>query len=76
MSEAGVAVRCCGGLREAGTREAGAPLAPVDLSEYQCQVAAVRNALGEAAFAAVWAAGRAMTCQQAVAEALQEASAG
>jgi hypothetical protein len=35
-------------------------------------VAAVRAQLDEATFAAAWAAGRAMTMEQAVAEALEE----
>ena len=38
-------------------------------------MAAARAALGEAAFAAAWAAGRALTLEQAVAEALGDADA-
>jgi non-specific serine/threonine protein kinase len=44
----------------------GVPLHPADRAEHDRSVAAVRAALGEAAFAAAWAAGRAMTLEQAV----------
>lgn len=40
------------------------------------QVAAARAALAEEAFAAAWAAGRAMTLDEAVAEALAQAGDG
>jgi hypothetical protein len=54
-------------------REAiGAPLPPVDRPAHERSVAAVRAALGTAPFAAVWAEGRAMTLQQAVAYAIDE----
>ena len=42
-------------------------------ADYEAAVAAARAALGAAAFAAAWAAGRAMTPEQAVAEARDEA---
>jgi predicted ATPase len=45
----------------------GAPLPPMDRPEQERDLAAVRAALGEAAFAAAWEAGRAMTWKQAVA---------
>ena len=45
-------------------------LAPADRADHDRDVAAVRAALGEAAFAAAWAEGRAMTMEQAIAEAL------
>ena len=48
----------------------GCPLAPVCRSEYERQVAAVRDALGEEAFAATWADGRAMTPEEAATYAL------
>jgi tetratricopeptide (TPR) repeat protein len=54
-------------LREMG----GWPLAPVYRSEYERQVASARDTLGETAFAAAWAVGRAMTLQEAVACALE-----
>jgi predicted ATPase/class 3 adenylate cyclase len=57
-----------GALREA----IGSPLAPVDRAEYDRSVAAVRAVLGEVAFAAAWAAGRAMSLEQATALALQQ----
>jgi hypothetical protein len=59
-------------LGAAGTlREAiGAPLPPVDRPAHEAAVQATRGLLGEAAFAAAWAAGRALPLEQAVAEAL------
>jgi predicted ATPase/class 3 adenylate cyclase len=56
-------------LREAN----GEPLWPVERSEYERNVAAVRAQLSEAGFAATWAEGRAMTLGEAVAYALREA---
>jgi predicted ATPase/DNA-binding SARP family transcriptional activator len=57
----------------AAVRDAiGAPHWPVDRAEYECCLAAVRSTLDEAAFAAAWAAGRALTLEQAVADALEE----
>jgi hypothetical protein len=53
-------------LREAS----GHPLPPVMRAEYERNVAAARAQLGEEAFAAAWAAGRAMTVEQAIAYAL------
>jgi tetratricopeptide (TPR) repeat protein len=53
----------------------GQPRAPVERAEYERSVAAVRTALGEAAFAAAWAAGRAMPLEDAVALALEPATA-
>jgi predicted ATPase/class 3 adenylate cyclase/uncharacterized protein HemY len=49
-------------------------LSPADRADHDRDVAAVRAALGEAAFAAAWAAGRAITMEQALAEALDEGS--
>jgi predicted ATPase/DNA-binding NarL/FixJ family response regulator len=54
------------GLRDAG----GTPLPPVERPDHEASAAAARSALGEAAFAAAWAAGAALTLEQAVAEAL------
>ena len=54
-------------LRKTG----GWPLEPVYQSEYQRQVAALRDTLGEKAFAAAWAEGQAMTLGQAIAYALE-----
>ena len=50
----------------------GAPLAPVRRADHDGVVAAVRVALGEAALAAAWAEGQAMTLEQAVAYALED----
>ena len=44
-----------------------------DASDIERLVATARAQLGEEAFAAAWAAGRALTLEQAVAEALGEA---
>src|SRR5205807_9482260 len=50
-----------------GLREAmGAPLPPADRAEHDRSVAAVRAALVEEAFAAAWAAGRAMPLEEAI----------
>jgi hypothetical protein len=50
----------------------GTPLAPGDRAEHDRSVAAARAALGENAFAAAWAEGRAMDLDQAIADALAE----
>jgi predicted ATPase/class 3 adenylate cyclase len=56
-------------LREA----VGTPLLSEEREEYERDQAAVREALGEEAFAAAWVEGGAMTMEQAIAYALQEA---
>jgi non-specific serine/threonine protein kinase len=48
----------------------GAAMWPADQIDYQRTVAALRAVLGEAAFAAAWDAGRALTLEQAIAEAI------
>jgi predicted ATPase len=49
-----------------GLREAiGAPLPPAERAEHERSVAAVRTALGEAAFATAWEAGRARSLEEA-----------
>jgi predicted ATPase/class 3 adenylate cyclase len=50
------------------------PLPPADRAEHDRSVAAVRTALGEHAFAAAWAEGRAMTLEAAAASVLADAS--
>jgi tetratricopeptide (TPR) repeat protein len=55
-------------LREAG----GWPLAPVHRAEYERHVAAVRDTLGETAFAVAWAQGRALPLERALALAREE----
>jgi len=45
----------------------GVPIPPVELADYERSLSAVRVHLGERAFAAAWAQGRAMTPQQALA---------
>jgi hypothetical protein len=49
---------------------------PLDREKREHELAAVRASLGEAAFAAAWGVGRAMTWEQAVACALGEAPEG
>jgi predicted ATPase/DNA-binding SARP family transcriptional activator len=53
-------------LREAGR----VVLPPVDRAEHEASVDAARTALGEEAFAAAWAAGRALSMEQAITDAL------
>jgi tetratricopeptide (TPR) repeat protein len=54
-------------------REAiGTPLSPDKQPEQEERLLALREALGDTAFAAAWDAGRALTWEQAVAEALEE----
>ena len=54
----------------AGLRaSAGAPLPPADRDRYAALVAAVRAALGEAAFTAAWAEGQALPLDAAIAAA-------
>jgi predicted ATPase/DNA-binding SARP family transcriptional activator len=50
----------------------GPPVAPIDRADREQQGATVRAALGEAAFAAAWAAGRAMSLEDAITFALQD----
>jgi non-specific serine/threonine protein kinase len=49
----------------------GAPLTPIDRPYYEQTVAALRAQLDEPAFLNAWAAGQAMTLEQAIAEAAQ-----
>jgi tetratricopeptide (TPR) repeat protein len=58
------------GAAEALREKLGAPLLPIYHDHYQRGVAATRAHLDEATFAAAWAEGRAMTLEQAIAEAL------
>jgi len=67
------AARLCGaadGLREA----IGAPLPPNGRAAFDRTVAAARATLGEAEFSAVWAAGAALPLDDAIDEAVAEAS--
>jgi hypothetical protein len=67
--EAVRAVRLLGAMR--ALREAiGAPLPPDNQSHYFGIVAGARARMGEAEYAQAWAAGRAMTLEQAIAYAL------
>jgi predicted ATPase/DNA-binding SARP family transcriptional activator len=59
------------GAEEALREVFGQPFPPVERPEFDCLVAPMRAALGEEAFAAAWAKGRAMTLEQAVAYALE-----
>jgi non-specific serine/threonine protein kinase len=51
----------------------GVPLPALAPPDYEQRVATLRSALGETAFAAAWAAGRAMSFDEALAEAAAEA---
>lgn len=73
-------VACAQGQQERAARLFGAvevlrealhaPMPPAARPDYEGQVATVRAALGESAFAAAWAKGRAMPMEQAISEAL------
>src|SRR5262249_39811276 len=60
------------GAAEALRESLGWPLPPNEREEYDRYRSAARKALGEEPFAVAWAEGRAMTPEQAVADALQE----
>jgi hypothetical protein len=64
-----------GGAAEALREALGAALHPVLHAGHKQAVRAMRDALGEAMFAATWAAGRALSLEEAVAPALQGAAA-
>jgi hypothetical protein len=64
------------GAAEAVRLASGKPMLPAERLGYKATVAAARAALGEAAFAAAWAAGQALTLEQAVAGALADDSDG
>jgi len=55
------------GAAEVHREVIGAPLPPVDHAAYQDSIAAARSHLGDKTFAAVWAEGRTMTPEQALA---------
>ena len=55
------------GAAEAIREAIGAPLPPVSRADYERDVAAVRAQLDEAMFTSLWAEGRAMTIEQAIA---------
>jgi DNA-binding CsgD family transcriptional regulator len=58
------------GAAEANREARGIGLGPAARATYAARAAPARAALGEAAFAAQWAAGRALTLAEAVAEAM------
>ena len=59
-------------VAEAQFQAIGATMWPADRLEHGRTVAALTGALGEEAFAATWAEGRAMSLEQAIAYALEE----
>ncbi|HSH77284.1 MAG TPA: tetratricopeptide repeat protein, partial [Herpetosiphonaceae bacterium] len=61
------------GAAEAIRKQFGLPLPPAERTRYEAAVARARAMLGDQALEAVWAEGRAMTLEQAVAYALEEA---
>jgi hypothetical protein len=60
------------GAAEALREAIGAPVPLVERAEYERDVATLRSQLGEEAFAATWAEGRAMRTEQAIAYALEK----
>jgi non-specific serine/threonine protein kinase len=64
------------GAAEALCQTLAAPLTPCELAERDRSLNELRDALGEAAFAAAWADGQAMTVEQAFTYALEEDAAG
>jgi tetratricopeptide (TPR) repeat protein len=62
------------GVGESWRELSGTPLPPVQRAGYERDVAAVRAQLNAASFAVAWAAGRKLTLEQAVAEALKIAA--
>ena len=54
----------------------GFKLRPVDVAEYERTAGMVRNAMGDAQYDAAWGSGRAMSIQQAITLALDEAMDG
>jgi predicted ATPase len=60
------------GAAEAMREGTNVPIQTASRKDYDGNVAAVRSALGEDAFAAAWATGRAMTLDQAITYALEE----
>ena len=58
------------GAAEALREKHGTPVAPVERADYASSLAAAREGLGDEAFAAAWAEGRAMSLEAAVALAL------
>jgi tetratricopeptide (TPR) repeat protein len=62
------------GAAEAWFDAIGFGVGPTERAEHDGYIAAARAELGEEAFAAAWAAGRALTLEQAIAEAVDEAA--
>jgi hypothetical protein len=64
------------GAAEALREAIGTPFARVEQEAHRRRLSRVRALLGEEAFAAAWAEGRAMTVEQAMADALNETATG
>jgi hypothetical protein len=60
------------GAAEALREAMGTPIPPADRAEHEHNVVDVRAALDGESFAAAWAAGRAMSLEEAVCVALEE----
>jgi hypothetical protein len=60
------------GAAEALLKASGSTWWPADRVEYERNLATLRAALSEAAFAAAWAEGQAMTLERAIAYALEQ----
>jgi tetratricopeptide (TPR) repeat protein len=59
------------GAAEALREALGTPLPPVDHADYEHDLAATRAGLSEAALASAWEQGRALTWEEAIAEAIE-----
>ena len=64
------------GAAAALRESAGIPLPPVQRADYERDVGAARAQVDESSFAAAWSAGRALTLEQAIAEALEPLNGG
>jgi hypothetical protein len=64
------------GAADALRKALGTALVPGELETHDSQLGQARALLGKDAFAAAWAEGRALTVEQAIAEALGETGTG
>jgi ATP/maltotriose-dependent transcriptional regulator MalT len=59
------------GMAEKIRETTNSPLPPIDRATHNLDVTAIRSQLGESSFSNLWEAGRALTLEQAIDEALQ-----
>ena len=74
QGQPGRAARFFGSVQRLREAMGAAPQSPADRAEHDPSVASLRTTLGEEAFEAAWEEGRAMTLEQAIAYALDEAA--